>query len=108
MTSCSCSPTCSRLQPSRARSRSCTSPRPSVVRTLELANIHGADHSDHELVGALVALAHAAAGSNADLLSYRGYNTADEPENIGPAVYDRVSLGMRAYEACATGCAACG
>lgn len=82
--------------------------RPSVIRTLEVAGIHGPDHSDHMLVGALAVVAAARASSEAALVSYRGYNINYDPPNNPEAIYSAVSLGLRAYEACQTGCASCG
>ena len=82
--------------------------RPRVVRTLDVAATHGRDHSDHMLVGALTVLAMARANSRADLVSYRGYNVADEPPNKLPAIYDAVFEILARYEACATDCGTCG
>lgn len=82
--------------------------QPAVIRTLEISAMHGADHSDHMMVGALTLLAAAHAHSHAAMLSYRGYNVNYEPENIPDAMYNEISLGMRAYEACQIGCALCG
>ena len=60
------------------------------------------------LVGALALLATAHSAVDPELISYRGYNIANEPENANPALYER-SLGALAhYEACADGCAPCG
>ena len=81
--------------------------RPTLIRTLEIAGTHGSDHSDHMMVGALTVLASARARTDAALLAYRGYNTNFDPPNTPDALYDEVSLGMRAYEACQTGCAVC-
>ncbi|MDB4956286.1 MAG: Rhs family protein [Myxococcales bacterium] len=81
--------------------------RPTLIRTLEIAGTHGADHSDHMMVGALTVLAAARARTDAAILTYRGYNINFDPPNTPDALYDQVSLGMRAYEACQTGCAAC-
>ncbi|HUJ62662.1 MAG TPA: PIG-L family deacetylase, partial [Kofleriaceae bacterium] len=69
-----------------------TDTQPQIVRTQEIAATHGDDDSDHMLVGALALLAHAAATSPAELLSYRGDNIAAEPadqltalvEELGP------------------------
>lgn len=80
---------------------------PSIIRTLEVSAAHGPDHSDHMLVGSLAVLAAAHANASAAFLSYRGYNVNYEAANNPDAIYDRVSLGMRAYEACQTGCASC-
>lgn len=77
---------------------------PSVIRTLEITSTHGDDHSDHLIVGALALAATAEAGSQASLLSYRGYNINYDPPNNPEPIYDRVSLGMRAYEACLLAC----
>jgi hypothetical protein len=82
--------------------------QPTKIRTLDIAATHGADNSDHLIVGALAVIAAASAHANAQIVSYRGYNMLSEPVNHIDPVYDRVSLGMRAYEACQTGCAACG
>jgi LmbE family N-acetylglucosaminyl deacetylase len=82
--------------------------RPRVIRTLEVADTHGYDHSDHMVAGALALLADARAGSTAELLSYRGYSTRGEPANQ-PVDMFGVTFEMFAhYEACAEGCAACG
>jgi len=82
--------------------------RPAVIRTLEISAMHGPDHSDHQMVGALALLAAAHERTHAQIVSYRGYNVNYEPQNTPDAIYDRVSLGMRAYEACQIGCARCG
>ena len=82
--------------------------QPSTIRTLEVSATHGSDHSDHMLVGALTLLAAAQAGSDAAFVSYRGYNISDDPINNADAIYDQVSLGIRAYQACQVGCASCG
>lgn len=82
--------------------------QPSTVRTLEVSAAHGRDHADHMMVGALSVLAMGAAHSKARLLSYRGYGTESEPENVLPAYYDR-SLGPLArYEGCVDGSVTCG
>ena len=82
--------------------------RPAIIRTLELSAMHGTDHSDHMLVGALALLAAARQHTDATILSYRGYNVNFEPPNIPDAIFNEISLGMRAYEACQIGCAPCG
>src|ERR1041384_2695938 len=82
--------------------------RPAIIRTLELSAMHGTDHSDHMLVGALALLAAAPQPHDATTLSYRGYNVNFEPPNIPDAIFNEISLGMRAYEACQIGCAPCG
>lgn len=82
--------------------------QPRTVRTLEIAATHGRDHSDHMLAGALAMLAMARANSQADLLSYRGYNIAEEPANKLPALFDAAFAMLSPYEACATSCGACG
>lgn len=82
--------------------------RPAIIRTLEISAMHGPDHSDHMLVGALTILAAAHEHSSAAILSYRGYNVNYEPPNNPDAMFNQISLGMRAYEACQTGCARCG
>ncbi len=82
--------------------------RPTTIRTLEIAATHGRDHSDHMLAGALSVLAVAATGSPASLISYRGYASSDEPENIPDALYERSERLLAHYDACASGCAACG
>jgi LmbE family N-acetylglucosaminyl deacetylase len=83
--------------------------QPARVRTLEVAATHGRDHSDHMLVGALAVLALAQANSNPDLLTYRGYNTADEAANKIPQIFDAVFEVLSRYEACAANCdATCG
>ena len=85
-----------------------TTTEPRLVRTLDISGAHGSDHADHVIVGALTVLALASAGSDANVVSYRGYDVNSEPANVLDAVYDKTSLGMRAYEACASGCAPCG
>ena len=82
--------------------------QPAVIRTLDITATHGADHSDHLLVGALTMAAVAQAGSDAALLSYRGYNINFDPANTPEPIYDEASVGMRAYEACLLGGAVCG
>ncbi|HTR49108.1 MAG TPA: VCBS repeat-containing protein [Kofleriaceae bacterium] len=68
-----------------------TDTKPSAIRTLEIAATHGMDESDHMLVGALALLATAAAGSNAELVAYRGDNIAGEPVNQAGAFVTEVS-----------------
>ena len=80
---------------------------PRALRTLEVASTHGADHSDHELVGALALLATAASPRSPALTAYRGDNIADEPANAGVAPARSLDALAR-FEACATGCAPCG
>src|SRR2546426_8126954 len=63
--------------------------RPQTIRTLEIAATHGADHSDHMLVGALALLATARAETHADLVSYRGYDIQDEQVNKIDPLFDR-------------------
>ena len=83
--------------------------QPVRVRTLEVASTHGRDHSDHMIVGALAMLAIARANSSADVLSYRGYETTQEPANKAPAVFDSAFEVLAHYEACVSDCdAACG
>ncbi|HEY5949278.1 MAG TPA: PIG-L family deacetylase [Kofleriaceae bacterium] len=82
--------------------------RPQIVRTLEVSGTHGDDHSDHMIVGALTQLALAEAGSDAQLLSYRGYNINYEPANVTEADYAQGSLFMRMYLACLNVCGVCG
>lgn len=82
--------------------------QPATVRTLEIAATHGRDHADHMIVGALSMLAMARANIRADLLSYRGYDIANEPPNKLPAVYDAAFAVLARYEACATDCGTCG
>jgi LmbE family N-acetylglucosaminyl deacetylase len=82
--------------------------QPTTVRTLEVAATHGRDHFDHMLAGAIALLATARANSHADLLAYRGYQIASEPENKLPVVYDAAFAMMARYEACTTSCGRCG
>lgn len=85
-----------------------TTVQPEAIRTLEIAATHGRDHSDHMLVGALTTLATAAAGSRADLISYRGYDIEEEPETLIDDLYERSANLVAHYDACATGCSICG
>ncbi|CAN5367376.1 hypothetical protein BH11MYX1_BH11MYX1_30530 [soil metagenome] len=78
--------------------------KPQVIRSLELAAIHGDDHSDHMLVGTIAMLASLQYGEVAELLSYRGYDIAQEPSTTPKEMFDYVSLPMRAYEACVATC----
>jgi LmbE family N-acetylglucosaminyl deacetylase len=83
--------------------------RPAIVRTLEISGTHGDDHSDHMIVGALTQLALAQSKSDAQLLSYRGYNINYEPPNVAEETFAQASLFMRGYSACMTSCGgACG
>lgn len=81
---------------------------PTTIRTLEIAATHGRDHADHMIVGALALLGAAAARSEAAVISYRGYNTQDEPENLLDMLFARSANLVSHYEACVTGCAPCG
>jgi LmbE family N-acetylglucosaminyl deacetylase len=81
---------------------------PSTIRTLEVSATHGRDHEDHMIVGALALLGAALADSSAEILSYRGYNTESEPINTLDAVFAPSEDVFAHYDACATGCAACG
>lgn len=82
--------------------------QPTTIRTLEVTATHGRDHADHMIVGALAFLAVAESGVGAELLSYRGYASADEPENVTGALYDRSANMLAHYHACALDCASCG
>lgn len=82
--------------------------QPTTIRTLEVAATHGRDHSDHRLVGALALLAMAETGLAPELLAFRGYASADEPENVSDALYDRSANMLAHYHACALDCASCG
>jgi LmbE family N-acetylglucosaminyl deacetylase len=81
--------------------------RPKVIRTLEISGTHGGDHSDHVISGAIALLAEASAGSTAELISYRGYNTRREPANLAGDLYAASFDMFSHYEAC-TGCGRCG
>jgi LmbE family N-acetylglucosaminyl deacetylase len=82
--------------------------QPKLVHTLEIASTHGHDHADHMVVGAVTLVAIARAPSTADLISYRGYNTAGEPVNKPPAIiaFEHEIVGR--YEACVDSCGVCG
>ncbi|MBA3461250.1 MAG: PIG-L family deacetylase, partial [Deltaproteobacteria bacterium] len=82
--------------------------KPRTIRTLEVAATHGRDHSDHMLVGALALLAAADVQSTAELISYRGYSTENEPATLIDPLFDRSVNLLSHYAACATGCATCG
>ena len=82
--------------------------QPTTLRTLEIASTHGIDHPDHMIAGALAMLATAASSQGPELIAYRGYNTASEPVNNPPAVFDRTARPLAFYEACTLGCAPCG
>ena len=81
---------------------------PRTIRTLEIAATHGRDHADHMMVGALTLLAVAESGSGAELLSFRGYATENEPENVIDPLYDRSANNLAHYHACASDCGTCG
>lgn len=81
---------------------------PSMIRTLEISDTHGTDDPQHPDAGRRTIVALAATNRSTDLVAYRGTNVIDEPPNKLTPVYE-VSVEMLArYEACATGCAACG
>jgi LmbE family N-acetylglucosaminyl deacetylase len=82
--------------------------KPNVIRTLEVASLHGRDHEDHMGVGALTVLAIAATNADAEIISYRGYNTEDEQANNLEPVFARSANVVSRYDACASGCADCG
>jgi LmbE family N-acetylglucosaminyl deacetylase len=82
--------------------------QPTTIRTLEIASLHGRDHEDHMGVGALTLLAVAATGHDAEIVSYRGYNTEDEQANNLEPVFARSAEVVARYDACASDCAACG
>lgn len=82
--------------------------QPTTIRTLEIAATHGRDHADHMIAGALALLGAAAAQSPAELISYRGYGTEDEDENLIETLFERSANLVSHYEACVTGCAPCG
>jgi LmbE family N-acetylglucosaminyl deacetylase len=82
--------------------------QPTTIRTLEIASVHGYDHSDHQMAGALSVLAIAQSSIDAELISYRGYNTEDEAINANPRLYRRSLDALAYYEACGAGCAPCG
>jgi hypothetical protein len=81
---------------------------PSVLRTLDIAGTHEVDHYDHLFVGSLAMLAALQTGSEAQLISYRGYNINYEAATVPDAIYERDSTTMRAYEGCMLGCGTCG
>jgi LmbE family N-acetylglucosaminyl deacetylase len=85
-----------------------TATAPRTIRTLEVAGTHGADHSDHMLVGALAVLARERAGGDAELLSYRGYDITAEPADDFAPITAIADDAFARYSACAEGCAACG
>ena len=85
-----------------------TDTQPATIRTLEVAATHGRDHSDHMLVGALAVLAAARTTTTAQLISYRGYDTESEPENVIDPFYARSLDALAHYEACVDGGAPCG
>lgn len=79
---------------------------PTTIRTLEVASTHGADHSDHMLVGALTLLATARAAHDAALIAYRGSNIATEPANVDAAAADRATTALASYvDHCGGACA---
>jgi len=80
--------------------------QPRTIRTLEVAATHGVDHSDHMLVGALTVLA--TAKSDIELLSYRGYDIADEPVDGFAPITAIADDAFAHYSACTDGCASCG
>jgi LmbE family N-acetylglucosaminyl deacetylase len=82
--------------------------RPKQIYTLDVVATHGQDHSDHMLVGAATSLAVAEIKTSAPIVSFRGYNSAGEPENKIPSMYDAVSIMMRGYGACTDKCGSCG
>lgn len=82
--------------------------RPRVVRTHEIPRTHGRDHADHTTVGALVVLALAEAQTTAELVAYRGDAIIDEPPNLSMPLFERTAAMLARYDACDTGCAACG
>jgi LmbE family N-acetylglucosaminyl deacetylase len=82
--------------------------QPKQVMTLDVMAIHGEDHSDHLLVGAATIAAVAQARTAAPVIAFRGYNIANEPINKNDEMYNAVSVMMRGYESCATGCGQCG
>jgi LmbE family N-acetylglucosaminyl deacetylase len=81
---------------------------PQTIRTLEVSETHGRDHVDHSMVGALATVATAASSHSPELISYRGYNTADEKENAAPKLLARALEWLSYYEACTDECAPCG
>ncbi len=83
--------------------------RPRTIRTLDVAADHGGDHTDHELVAALALLAAGRASTDAELLSFRGYDTVVEPVNKPDALFAATFDLFAHYEACQSVCAAaCG
>src|SRR5262249_52971057 len=78
--------------------------QPRTIRTLEIAGVHDADHSDHLMVGQLTLLAALGVGSDAELLAYRGYNINYEPPTAPDELVARASLPVRAYLACMQSC----
>lgn len=80
--------------------------QPRTIRTLEVAATHGVDHSDHMFVGALAVLARA--GSDIELLSYRGYNISGEPIDAFAPITTVADDAFAHYTACTEDCASCG
>ncbi len=85
-----------------------TDTQPNTIRTLEVSATHGRDHSDHMFVGALAVLAAAQTTTTAALISYRGYDTESEPENVVDPFFTRSFDALAHYEACVDGGAPCG
>ncbi|MDX2093020.1 MAG: PIG-L family deacetylase [Kofleriaceae bacterium] len=78
--------------------------RPTTIRTLDLGATHGRDHSDHQIAGALAMLGAAQAGFTGELLAFRGYETAAEPETLIAPLYEFSASILAHYTACVSDC----
>ncbi len=81
---------------------------PSTIRTLEVTGTHGDDDPEHTDAGRRTLVALAATNRAATIVAYRGLGVAGEPPNKLPAVFETAVEMLARYEACTTGCAACG
>ena len=77
---------------------------PDTLRILDVESTHGHDHEDHMISAALALLGAARSTSSPHIVSYRGYNTAEEPVTKTPAFVAPQIRALEAYDACATKC----
>ena len=82
--------------------------QPSVIRTLEVSAAHGRDHADHMMVGALAILAAAHTTADPAIVSFRGYGTELEGENVIEPYFTRSLDPLARYEGCVDGTVGCG
>jgi LmbE family N-acetylglucosaminyl deacetylase len=81
---------------------------PHEIMTLDPTFLHGRDHSDHTLVGALAFVAAARAHVLGAFVMYRGYNVDKEPVNKLERLVAQNERVLGFYWSCYASCGECG